>query len=888
MKEARNTIAARERDLAAGAFLWTLAGLSFFVYPLAVFPGALRIGQSVLFNLPFSISLPGAIVLGLLAVPVMLHFSWRLHRGFVWAVAVFAVMLLVHIPKEMAHLDEFLLLFGYVAIALAAAVLRAHGRIDLNKIAAWAVVLWILQIVLGSVSFYRGLEPVGTPGNINWMAGLLLMLSPWVVRRFMQAARRNTAHPRTAAVLALTAWLIPTVFILYHCHSRSAWLALGLLPAALVVMRMRRMRHKLVVLGLLAAVGLASLAAAYIHFPVRLLQVVEKDVRIPLWTGTAVMIAKHPLGVGAGAYQKAFTPLRRVSSYQKRLWAADMTVHPHNEILNVGARLGIPAMAAFAVMLATVFRSGDRDTLPLCVRSSAYFAVALSMFDMHLVQPPTNFLGFFFLGLCWPLSVPPGPTAERRRPWAWPKRLLSGLAICAVLVIGWIDVTHDIDMRQGDLAEAVAYAHLDAGAPEAGQKYLEAAVAHYKAALTPFSRIIAYYQIGRLSLMLPRQTDQARVYLDRVAAMDPNFSHLNLLYGQLHLQKKDWAGAERYFRRECQFYPRSERAWQNMYTFAAGSGLYNRLSAIDTLLAEIYRERARQNYTDAGLAARQKRFAAHAPHKNPADALADAEALLDRIHHNFVDPIFVDIIGGQHRPAPFLAAGFNVLDAGTWRLRHTLFAALQGDLGPLPVPAADLVSWYVKKITIKPGEPLTFPLGVWNRRAGSALSAYLLFSMVCELNHYPAIICTDEAGRPVCAYVFAKRPVRDGMLPIGADQTAANLQRVDIFQVDLAERSCKPVAAADFKANFQWQGGRTLVFYPLPDYFLRNQILGVIVKDTVPWLPLQPPSKRLLDLFALTDSRPPPPALLRHFCFDGHIRRHLERIQALQPRPADK
>jgi tetratricopeptide (TPR) repeat protein len=510
------------------------------------------------------------------------------------------------------------------------------------------------------------------------------------------------------------------------------------------------------------------------------------------------------------------------------------------------------------------------------------------MFDMHFVQPPTNFLGFFFLGLCWPVSVPPGPPADRGRLWAWPKRLLSGLAICTVLVIGWIDVTHDIEMRRGELAEAAAIAYLDAGARDAGQKYLEAAVAHYKAALSPFSRIIAQYKIGHLSLMLPQQTDQAQAYLDRVAAMDPNFSHLNLLYGQLHLQKKDWAGAESYFRRECQFYPRSERAWQNMYTFAAGSGLYGRLTAIDTLLAEIYRERARQNYTDAGLAARQKTFAEHAPHKNPADALADAEALLDLIHHKFVDPLFVEMIAGQRRPAPFLAAGFNVLDAGMWRLRHTLFAALQTELGPLPVPAADLASWYAAKITIQPGEPLTFPLGVWNRRAGSALSAYLLFSMVCELNHYPAIICTDGRGQPVHAYVFAQQPVRDGMLPIDAAQTAANLQRVDIFQVDLAARSCKPVAAADFKKNFQWRSGRTLVFYPLPDYFLRNQILGVIVKDAVPWLPRRPPSKRLLDLFALTDSQPPPPALLRHFCFEGHIRRHLERIHALQPQPADK
>lgn len=884
MQGAQNKVLTIWHEVVAGSFLWALAGLCFLVYPLAVFPPALKVGQTVLFNLAYSISIPGMVSLGLMAVPVLLFFSWRLQHFFLWAVVAFFFMLLVNIPKEMDYLDDFFMLLGYIAIPLASAILLAYEILNFKKIAVWASILWGLQILLGSLSVYRQMEPVGTPGNINWMAGLLLMLSPWVAWYFIQFARRNIPNRKAALVLAVSAWLTPTLFILYHCHSRSAWLGLCLLPVALVIMRIHRPLHKALVFGLLVVIGLGCLLAAYIHFPARLLQVVEKDVRVPLWTGTGVMIAKHPGGVGAGVYQKAFVPLRRVSSYQNRLYAADMTVHPHNEILNVGAQLGIPAMLGFLVLLAAPFRYSVFDPLQICARISAYFAVILSMFDMLLVQPPTGFLGFFFLGLCWPVSAPAGQANDRPDRWVVPKIVISGLVITGMLVIGGLDILHDIHMRRGELAEATANSHMDAGDRDKGRKLTGEAIAHFKKAVIPFSRIIACYKIGRLSLMLPDETDQAQDYLNRVAAIDPNFSHLNLLFGQLYFQKNDWAAAEKYFSRECEYYPRSEKTWQNMYAFSTAAGLYGRLTAIDDLLGDIYRERARQNFGDNGLAARQKALSINVQHKNPTDAMAVANALMDRIHHNFTDPLFFDITGGQHWPPAFFADGFNVLDAAMWRLRHDLFAAQQNALGSPPATPDTLVSWYAGHIEIEAEGPLAFPLGVWNRRAGNALSVYMLFSMICELNQLPSIICTNDFGQPVHAYVFDIAHNDRSRRPADRKDTERTVPIADIFQVDLLSATCQQVPFADFEKRFRWESGRTLVYFPMSDYFLRNQILGAIVGEDTPWLPHHPPSKRLLDLFALTKSVPPSPPLLKHFCFDGHILEHQERVQALHSR----
>mgnify|MGYP000311333995 CR=1 FL=1 len=185
MKFDQNNLPPKIYDAVAAVFLWSLAGLSFLVYPLALFPPAIKIGETALFNLTHTISLPGAVLLSLLAIPVLLFFPWCVPRFLFWAMIAFAGMHLVNIPLEMECLTASFILFGYLSIPLASAVLRAHGRFDFKHIARWATALWGLQILLGTISIFRGMEPSGTPGNINWMAGLVLMLSPWVMIFFI-------------------------------------------------------------------------------------------------------------------------------------------------------------------------------------------------------------------------------------------------------------------------------------------------------------------------------------------------------------------------------------------------------------------------------------------------------------------------------------------------------------------------------------------------------------------------------------------------------------------------------------------------------------------------------------------------------------------------------
>ncbi len=589
------------RQMSVRIFLCCLLFLSFFSYPLAIFPPSLQIGQTVFFNLAHTISFPATAILGLLALPLMIFFPWRFKPILMAAIILFAFMLLMHIPKKMEYFDSFLLLIGYVTIPIAAAILLKSGQLTLTKIAAWASCLWFVQIILACIALYRQSEPVGTPGNINWMAGLLLMLSPWVIYYFMQTAKRCIKNRLTSVLLPLLLFLIPTIFVLYQCHSRAAWLAAALLPVFFIIIRLPRLLHRTVLITTLLSAVLIGLTAAYIWFPAPLLRVVEKDVRLPLWTGTGVMIAKHPLGIGTGLYQKEFTPFRKVSSYQQRLYAADMTVHPHNELLNIGAQLGIPALLAFIIMISQIWRSPHRDPLQACARISAYFVIFLSMFDMLLVQVPTSFLGFFVLGLNWPVHGNALPdTLKETAPWI-PGTIVTCLCTVAALVVAYIQISHNSYLRLGMIKEEVANSYNAPDRLDEKLALIKKAIGFYEKSLSPFNTIIPSYKIGRLSMRLPQHTEQAEAYLKRVAALDPDFSHLNLLFGQLSLQQQDLASAEHFFSRECAFYPRSEMAWQNMYTFVTGMGQYQHTISIDRHLRDIYRERARQNFGESGL-----------------------------------------------------------------------------------------------------------------------------------------------------------------------------------------------------------------------------------------------------------------------------------------------
>ncbi len=839
-------------------YLWLIVLFSVFCYPLSLFPPALQIGKETYFNLPYSFSIPASIILGILAIFVIVFNRWKLPHYLVAVLATFLTMLIISVPIELEYLDDFFFNVGYVTIPLAAAILYRNKYLSLPSLAKWSVILWVLQIVTGAITLFRHGQPVGTPGNVNWMAAYLLMLSPFVFSVFKEKTQRWLKNRQAAFFVALCLWFIPTIFLLYHCQSRAAWLAIAFLPCFLVLIKLQRIVYKTlwIILLLLGAIG--SVTAVYTWYPNQLLRVVEKDVRLPLWTGTAVMVVKNPLGVGSGMYQEHFTPLRRVSSYQDRLYAADMTNHPHNELLNIGAQLGIPALLAFLIMLFQIGRSAEAP-LTVCIRISGYFVVMTAMFDMTLVQPPTSFLGLFILGLNWPLQPPATQTGVTELKWLPLRAVVSALAVTVVAIYSFFDLRHDYYYRNGLISEEKAETYARSGMVEKSHAQYRQAINQYRQSVVFFSRLKPHYKMGYLYLKLGGEVEQVEKHLKLVTSIDPRFSHIHMLLAQMNLQKRDLVAAEKYLQQECALYPRNEKAWQTMYSFSAGVGSYNRVLAIDSHLKNIYQERARQNFGGA-LAQKTAQLRASAFSGKLLEGVEQANALLGRINSNFTDPIFLELSVRKRWPLTLKSRDFTPLDIQTWHLRTNLFKQLRDEFDTLPVDPDRILSWFIQAISIDEEVSSTFPLNVWQKKRGNLTAAYLLLSMVFEINQTPSILHLDNNQGVMKMTLFSNT---DGT------QYEANLAKGTIIPLPVNVKS----------TSFKWVPGKTVIFVPFSDYFLRNQILANLNNEFAYFFPTAPPMNRILNIFALTDQPAPPVPVLKRFFFTHNIEEIHKQLQ---------
>ncbi len=873
--------------VSAWVFLTVLVALAFFAYPLGTFPPALRIGEKlVLFNLSFDISISGMILLGLLAIPVILFFRWRLPLYLLIGIGLFAAMLLYHVPDRLEFVDEYVSLIGYVTIPCAAIILTKAGYITLKRVSYVAFALWCQQMLLAYIALHRNNPTVGTPGNVNWMAAMLLMLTPWVLWTWHRIFSR-VSHPVLRWILVILCWS-PTLHILRKCQSRAAWFTIAVaLPLGLVMMWLPRKKEKILYGGMVFLWVVAATIAGYRFIPGKLLSVIEQDVRMPLAVSTAVMIYRNPFGVGAGEFRKYFTSYRSKSSYHSRTVAADMTIHPHNEVLNVGGQLGLPALLGFLILLSPLARTAFNDRFQTLAQLSAFFMILMAMADMPLVQPPTSFLGFFALGLCWHGRVLEQP--QSRKPWLIGiKATAAALALVAAFLVAGMDVYHDYYMRKGKLMKHIAKEHVGLVAratPEVRPKILEyirehheKAIAAFKKSITPLSSLKPSYEIGALALSTEKDTTEAEKYLDHVAEYDPNFAHLNLLLGRLSLKKRDFKKADVYFSRECQFFPRSTEAWQNLYNFAMATHTYERTIAFEALLRDIYMEKARLEHPRGKLKAIQSLFVKNVAEGKIDSAVGMADDLMVKINQKFIDPLFYELTKGQRWPSFFVSGKFNEIDYHKWYLRLKMHDKMVKEFRKLPAAPAELTEWFTDFIEIDPSVPIPLPPPAWQQRKANPRIAYWLFSLVCTINGDHCIILRNKQNQPVAAYVLAGDVSYVTKSPDGRLTAQKNISQITFHRVDLLKKTCTELSRDAFNKEFRWVPGKTVVFIPVEDFFLRNQILGTLIAPEKRFLPVRPPTSRMIEIFDITATPAPPLPVLSQFCVRDHFNLYYQQI----------
>lgn len=273
----------------------------------------------------------------------------------------------------------------------------AEGMLDL--IAATAavegvVVVW--QVAFGAGIFDTSHLPspkwraFGTLGNPNWVGAFLAASLPLAVGRSIRRPRRAWD---AATIIAIVAGLVLTL-------SRSSWLAAG---ASLLTLMMlapgARGRRTLADFALGAAVGLAIASAAYGGGGLAsdLGRVDSVAGRWHMWRVTADMIGERPfLGHGPGRFAGAYPAAQReFLVHRAGAPVVDLTDHPHDEYLYLGAEGGLLALAFFATGVGMTLWRARRPAVRTSAAPAAAALVALcvdALTDVPWHQPVTTAL----------------------------------------------------------------------------------------------------------------------------------------------------------------------------------------------------------------------------------------------------------------------------------------------------------------------------------------------------------------------------------------------------------------------------------------------------------------------------------------------------------------
>ncbi len=642
-------------------WLYLAVGLLFLSYPLVAIP---------FYFPPFmhQLALPSLFLLGLASIPVILSaYSWPRRWGLA-VLAVYLVSLGVNAILRQELGMPAIELAAYALVPWAVAVIRRDTDSLTWRRVAWVLaVFWATQIVSGFVALAMDRDPIGFSGNRNWLAAALLATAPWPL-----LLCRGRLLKWAVAPVALS-----TLVLVWACASRGAWL--GLVVAGLVAAwwHLRRLERALLIAFLVLLPITITVVAGN-----RVVRALQLDVRLPMIGRTVAMTVDHDylgaavvslltadrshlrevqasLGVGPGRFREVFTPYRARSTYGERTHAAAVTIHPHNEFLNVAAQLGLAAGLAWLLMLLPALRRpGWSDRLTAWGALSAIVLFVHGMVDMVLVQPPTSLLALFFLGLCWGRWPAPAVGPRPESEFELYRSSAVYLAILVCLVAGGAATLRE--WRLGQAYRRALQAEYAAAYPDA--------IAAYEAQtrIDP-ANILAWYSAGRIALENLRQPRRALGYLDRARRLDPNYAHLNSLIGTALLVDGFPEDAHPFLLRETYLYPHEPEAWQKYVNVLVVTGRYRELPAVLRRLDEIYLQRAALAHGEAALRQLLAEWWDAARNGDEATAIARARTIGTPFRARFVDPLFVLITEGQQWPAPLLTDDFNVADYAYWR-----------------------------------------------------------------------------------------------------------------------------------------------------------------------------------------------------------------------------
>jgi O-antigen ligase/tetratricopeptide (TPR) repeat protein len=764
-----------------------VAFFTFCTYPIALIPYRFGGGDS------YYMRLPALLVLTCLSVPILLVGLQHVQRRWRLCLTVLAVAVTINLLRQPADWQRTVGFIGYLSVPLAMALYSRQAAFRWSRTVVVLAGLWLLLMIYG---FDARTDVVGIAGNRNWMAICLLATAPWgaiAIYALCRGLRRRAWRLAIAAVA-----ISPVLLLIHRCLSRAAWVALVCYLLFAGVSRLRP-RVRLLVLALIVIIG----GSAAIANHERVVQIVDKDIRIPVWEAAAQLAADHPVvGVGPGRFVNVYAEYLTTSSYHRRAVASETIAHPHNEFLNIAANIGIPAALAWLIALLPLLRLPRGAPAYVQIAHFSAFVIYLhAMLDKPLVQPPSSIIALCCLGLLYSRCVlAQTTTADDQAEPATPGQITCqtagsarrwGPALFAVVVV--FSLWHTIDMiRLGWMQRGAAHYDFAGDYDRAFDCY---------DAVTRIAprRIDGWYGCGAIAIEKFMDPKRALPYLEKAQALDSNYAHLNRFLGQAHGTMRQLDTAVRYFARDYELHPFDPDTIQYYFMALERNGPpYTELHVLDRRLKRLYIERARWDRS-----AVTAQWCAAAKTDVAAVSLV-GEQLLFKAPGFFVDPLFHDYAPPEW-PATAVYTRSGELDYAYWRD----IGRLASFLAELPTDehstALRIARALAKATRLQPEAAFDLPARTLENGTGSALSRAALFAFLCQGAEIPAIIFETQTS------LFA---------------AVAEASRFIVFDMATADLPPTVTDAAGLRALLlQSQGPR--IYCAPQSFMLRNHHIGV-------------------------------------------------------------
>ena len=721
---------AQRKDMLAWFSLLLLAVL--LVYPRLYLPHDIKWNNEYFNYLPFQQSIPFFRILALVSLAICITKFIKLSLK---AQISFGLFLLAILISSLIHEPIWTVLeerIGIISIPFATAIIAFQQRArSMNIFRLLLTVIFFQQILLCAVNkWFWGQPIVGSFGNINWLSAFITASTPaaliscWGLPQF---SKKLKGFVWPLCILTI----IGSFWVLLECQSRASFLAIFLLlffyaGRYICVSRKEKIIYTSAVLLFLSS----STLFAFHFFPQKMEQIVRSDIRIPMWGGTVRLIQDYPGGVAAGNYQQFYTEYRKSSTYSKRLVSAPISIHPHNEILNITAELGwLAGIITFILIWVIITAKQYGITEWSCHWFIMVYIIQASL-DMPLVQQPGPILFYSGLGLFLTSFI---AKSKYRAQWGkskWKFWVLPTLFLAVPMSIKDWRVDTQKRLAQHNLKHMMYYLETD---KVKANEFYERTIAIYEGLIDLDPQNLKNpYELIRISTLMDKH-EVGKKYWDLVISKDASYAHINNFIAQYYIKTQDYAKAYEYMAKEVDLYPNFLPTYQQFLNLSILLGIQD--ESLDFLNQQMHNTvlykgaLVNAQTKNAEIAKLQRAF-----REDDTSAFKQIFKHYEQIAFTgLVDPMIhlvANNITHKKWPKQLIHSNFNELDFKYFQLHFNYLQELKELDHEQYADVETINSWFQTRFSEHASGQDQIPFQTWHTQKGNRFSLALLLAQI--------------------------------------------------------------------------------------------------------------------------------------------------------------